>query len=112
MYIKPHYFFLRNCFQTVLAMSCNTVDEWMLICQQTALADLHNDVVLQSKVFMSTVTYPNIEELPSFIPQHRRSTPQRGLTTSTDPNQLQGRQLHAYDIILQHYQSNCTSHST
>ena len=60
MYIKPHYFFLRNCFQTVLAMSCNTVDEWMLLCQR-----MHNDVVLQNKVFTSTVTYPNVEELTS-----------------------------------------------
>ena len=59
-------------------------------------------------MFTSSGTYPNVEELPSFIAQHRRSTPQRSFTTSADPNQLQGRQLHAYNIILHHYQSNCT----
>lgn len=78
MYIRSYniynLFFLRHYFQTVTYMSVHTVDEWMLICQRTV--DLHNDLVLQNEVFTSTFTYPNIEELPSFITRHRQSTPQ------------------------------------
>ena len=51
------------------------------------------------------LAYPNLEEVPSFISQQRRSAVQHTFTTTADPQQLQGKQLLAYTIVHQHLES-------
>ena len=43
-----------------------------------------------------------MEEMPTFITQHRDSAGQQSFTTSADPQRLQGKQLQIYDLVLEH----------
>lgn len=53
---------------------------------------------------LPALAYSNMEEMPSFIAQQRQNAPQHVFTTSANPQLLQGKQLAAYNIVLQHTQ--------
>ena len=67
------------------------VEEWMLICQSNA--DLQPSTAFQDDTNWSAgaQAYPNMEEMPTFISQHRDSAGQQSFTTSADPQRLQGK---------------------
>ena len=56
----------------------------------------------------STQSYPNIDEAPSFISQHRQAAGQHVFTTTANPANLQGKQLQVYTIV-QHHSPNSPS---
>ena len=88
------------------SMPNRAIDEWMLVCQR--YSDLEPDMSSQQDFDWSTPgqAYSNLEEMPSFITQQRQSAPQHTFTTTADPQNLQGKQLQAYNIVLQHVQSD------
>ena len=47
-------------------------------------------------------TYPNLEEMPTFIIRQRKSAAEHSFTSSADPQQLQGKQLQAYTLVQEH----------
>jgi hypothetical protein len=51
-------------------------------------------------------SFANVEEMPTFIYQHRESAVQQLLTTSSDPQRLQGKQLQAYTFIREHAEAH------
>ena len=82
------------------------MEEWMLVCQRHS--DLQPDISSQQDFDWSlpAQAYSNLEEMPSFIAQQRQTTPQHVFTTSANPQHLQGKQLDAYNVVLQHTQSS------
>jgi ATP-dependent DNA helicase PIF1 len=80
------------------------VEEWMLVCQRHS--DLQPDISSQQDFNWSlpALSYSNLEEMPSFLAQQRQSAPQHVFTTSANPQFLQGKQLAAYNAVLQHTQ--------
>ena len=50
--------------------------------------------------------YPNLSQVPSFISHHRDSVIQHSINIA-DINKLQEKQLLAYRIVKQHFESNC-----
>ena len=82
------------------------VEEWMLICQSSA--DLQPSTESQDNVDWSagSQSYPNVEEMPTFISRHRESAGQHLFTTSSDPQHLQGKQLHAYNTVREHAEAD------
>jgi len=78
----------------------------MLICQRNA--DFHNTTDFDDNYnwAASSATYPNLDELPSFIARHRESAQPRPFTTTVDPATLQGKQLMAYNLIKHHMETD------
>ena len=74
----------------------------MLICQRNA--DLQPNVDSQKDVDWTRAaqTYPNLEEMPTFICRQRESADEHLFSTSADPQQLQGKQLQAYTLVREH----------
>ena len=81
-------------------------EEWMLICQRNA--DYHSAPHCDDDYnwSASSMAYSNIDEMPTFISRHRQSAQERPFTTTADPNNLQGKQLAAYNIVKHHMESN------
>lgn len=50
-------------------------------------------------------SYPNLEEMPSFISQQRQLGVQRVFTTNADPQRLRGKQMLVYTAVRQHFES-------
>ena len=69
--------------------------------------DLQPSTELQLDTDWSTgaQSYPNVEEMLTLIIRHRESAGQQSFTTSADPQHLQGKQLHAYNIVREHAES-------
>ena len=44
--------------------------------------------------------------MPTFISRHRESAARQSFTTFADPQQLQGKQLQAYNLVQQHAEAN------
>ena len=82
------------------------VEEWMLICRSSA--DLQPSTESQEEVDWSagSQSYPNVEEMPTFISRHRESAGQHLFTTSSDPRHLQGKQLQAYNTVREHAEAD------
>ena len=78
----------------------------MLICQQTA--DLQPDNSSQEDFDWTAAaqSYPNLEEVPTFITRNRQHTAPRTFTTSASPNNLQGCQLEVYTTVKDHFESD------
>ncbi|XP_062510411.1 ATP-dependent DNA helicase PIF1-like [Corticium candelabrum] len=83
----------------------STVQDWMLLCQHTPqflnLVDerRHVDWSLAAK------TYENLDKMPHFIAQHRQFYVPQHTNTVADPERLQGNQLHAYNIVREHFEN-------
>ena len=81
------------------------VEEWMLICQNSA--DLQPSLESRDIDWTAALqAYPNVEEMPTFISRHRESAMQQSFTTLADPQQLQGKQFQAYNLVQQHAEAN------
>ena len=80
------------------------VQDWMLLCQHkpeftdSANADSSVDWSLAAKA------YPNLDEMPHFIAQQRQHHVPQPSSTTADPERLQGKQLHAYSIVRDHFE--------
>ncbi len=57
----------------------------------------------------SSASYPNLDELPTFIKNQRESAQQRTFTTTADPSHLQGKQLAAYNLVKDHLEGSQTT---
>ena len=80
-------------------------EEWMLICQRNAdlQPEFNSDDGNWSE---SSNMYSNLEELPTFLSRHRQTAAPRTYTTTADPQLLQGKQLQAYKLVRQHFESD------
>ena len=77
----------------------------MLIC------DRHADLGLNTSSHevdwrLSGQSYPNLQEMPSFIAQQRQLGVQRVFTTNADPQLLQGKQMLVYTAVRQHFEAH------
>ena len=75
----------------------------MLICQRNT--DLQPNIDTQEEIdwTMSCLSYPNVEEAPSFLSQQRQAAGEHLFTTTADPLKLQGKQLQVYTTIQHHH---------
>ena len=80
----------------------------MLICHRNADYGNNSDCDDDHDWSASSIAYPNLEELPSFITRQRQSAPERSFNTTADPTHLQGKQLATYSLVQQHMESNDT----
>lgn len=78
----------------------------MLVCQRNA--DLQPSVHSQEDFNWSHAAqaYPNLEEMPSFIPRQQHSAATSVFTTSANPHQLQDKQLQVYTIMREHLEAD------
>ena len=74
----------------------------MLICQRHADLQPNTDAREDVDWTVSSQEYPNVEEAPSFLSQHRQAADQYVFTTTADPLKLQGKQLQVYNTVHQH----------
>ena len=79
------------------------IEEWMILCEQHNQLEVH-DVGHNSQVDWAEAAraYPNLAEAPTFIIRSKESA----ILTSgifTDPQLLQGTQLEAYQIVVEHF---------
>jgi len=78
----------------------------MVICQHhhelQPLVDIQDNVDWTS----SSQFYDNLAEMPSFISSHRQTAVLTPLNTNADSTTLQGKQLHIYNTILQHLETD------
>ena len=79
----------------------------MIICQNNAdllqpPTDLHDNVDWTR----ASQLYSNLAEIPSFISSHRQSGVYQVVNCNANPSQLQGKQLHVYNIMSQHLHSD------
>ena len=83
------------------------VEDWMLICQHEAEFS-HSDGDKGSAHDWSQAAkeYPNLKEMPSFIAQQRQQHETQPAEITADPAHLQGKQLHAYNIVREHLEGN------
>ena len=77
-------------------------EEWMLICQRNANLQPVMDTQEDVDWTLAALSYPNLEEAPSFISQQRQAAGQHIFTTTANPFNLQGKQLQVYTIVQQH----------
>ena len=52
---------------------------------------------------LAAKAYPNLEEMPSFVPQQRQKYVVQVASTTANPDHLQGKQLQAYRIVQEHF---------
>ena len=76
----------------------------MLICQRNA--DLQPEFSSDDGHNWSENSYPNLEELPAFLRQHRQTAAPRVYTTTADPQLLCGKQLRAYELVRRHLEGD------
>ena len=76
----------------------------MLICQRNA--DLQSEFSSDDGHNWSQNSYPNLEELPTFLRQHRQTAAPLVYTTTADPQLLCGKQLEAYELVQQHHEGD------
>ena len=83
-----------------------SVEEWMLICHHRAQLVDNEEASTETVDWLEAARrYPNLEEAPTFIVRSKESyTPRRSSSNSPDSRLLQGKQLEAYETVLQHYQ--------
>lgn len=78
----------------------------MLLCQHNSNpTQTQTNSDLNCDWSLPALVYPNVEELPSFIAQHRQRFNQCPFTTTANPNNLQNKQLQVYTIVSEHHQS-------
>ncbi len=80
----------------------------MLICER--VADLQPTSTLQADSDFDWTavaqSYPNLEEMPTFVARNRQDVQQRTFTTSASPDNLDGRQLEVYTTVKDHFENN------
>ncbi len=85
------------------------MEEWMLICRQNI--DLQPSMESEQKFDWTQAAqrYPNMEEAPSFISQQQQVAGEHIFTTSTNPVNLQGKQLQVYTAVCEHSKASSPS---
>ena len=103
--------FVLQCFLFIQGEQCSQPpvranEEWMLICRHNA--DLQPNIDSQQDFDWTHAAqaYPNLEEMPSFIPRQQESAAASVFTTSADPQHLQGKQLMVYTIVQEHLEAD------
>lgn len=69
------------------------MEEWMLICQRNADLQPNTDSQEDFDGTQEAQTYPNLEEMPTFITRQRESAAEHTFPTFVDPQHPQGKQL-------------------
>ena len=83
----------------------------MVICQHnTGSCNTELEIRLQEDFDWTTASlyYPNIEECSSFITRQRQTVSPQVFSTSSNPDNLQGKQLQVYNAVKLHFESNNT----
>ena len=77
----------------------------MLICQCTA--DYRSTAYCDSDFnwSSSSMLYSNLDKMSTFVTRCRQSAQEHVFTTTADSNNLQGKQLAAYDLVKHHMES-------
>ena len=78
----------------------------MLICQSNADLQPSTASLDDTDWSAGSQAYPNLEEMPTFISRLRESAGQHSFTTSANPHNLQGKQLHAYNLVREHAEAD------
>lgn len=81
----------------------------MLICHRSADFSTSPSCDDDYNWSASSTSYPNLEELPTFISRQRESAEQRPFITTADPLCLQGKQLATYNLVKDHLHGNQTT---
>lgn len=81
------------------------VQDWMLICQYRA--EFTDSTTDQNNCdwSLAAMAYPNLQEMPSFIAQQRQQYVPQAVSTTANPDHLQGKQLDAYRIVHEHFKA-------
>ncbi len=84
--------------------SHQAVEEWMMLCQLHPQLQCTDQLPSNVSIDWTEATraYPNIEEAPTFVSRHREASMPQPFTTSADPEQLQGKQRQAYNVVHHH----------
>ena len=82
------------------------IEEWMMLCRAYPMLESQTDVQEEHDWNAAAQRYPNLSELPSFISCHRDSVIHDSNSNVADVNKLVGKQLLAYRIVKQHFESN------
>jgi len=77
----------------------------MLICQHHATLQPATDLDETVDWTHSAQLYGSLDEIPSFISNQRQIFTQQSFNSNADFTLLQGKQLQAYQSVLQHYQN-------
>ena len=90
----------------------STMQDWMLLCQHRP--EFTDSVTNDGNVDWSLAAkaYPNLDELPHFIAQNRQHHVLQNATTIVDIDRLQGKQLHAYSIVRDHFEDEAVGKQT
>lgn len=79
----------------------------MLICQhRPEFSESTTDDLTNCDWSLAAKAYPNLFEAPSFIAQQRQHHVPQSVSTTADPDRLQGKQLLAYTIVREHFEAN------
>ena len=90
----------------VLLPTKSTVQDWMMLCHGHPEFQ-HGDSKAIENVDWSAAAkkYDELNEMPSFIAQQCQQYVHSSCDPKIDPQKLQGKQLEAYDVVQDHYQS-------
>jgi len=78
----------------------------MLICQHHATLQPATDLDESVNWTYSAQLYDNLDEIPSFISNQRQLFIQQPFNSDANSTLLQGKQLQAYQMVLQHFQGD------
>ena len=79
----------------------------MIICQNSVdLLQPPTDIQDHVDWTRPSQLYSNLAEIPSFVSSHRQSGAHQPVNSNANPRQLQGKQLHVYNIMSQHVHSD------
>ena len=79
----------------------------MIICQNNVdLIQPPTDLQDNVDWTRASQLYNNLAEIPSFISSQRQSGVHQPVISNANPRQLQGKQLHVYNIMSQHLHSD------
>lgn len=81
-------------------------EEWMLICQHSALLQPSTDCEQDINWTEAAQACVNLDESPSFISRQRQAAGQHICTASSDPHSLQDKQLQVYITVREHFEAD------
>ena len=80
------------------------MQDWMLLCQHRPEFQDSTTAGAEVNWSLAAKAYTNLDEMPHFIAQQRQHHVPQTASTTAHPEQLQGKQLHAYSIVRDHFE--------
>lgn len=91
--------------------NCQEIQDWMLLCQCNP--EFTESAVPSDKEFdwsLAAISYgPELQEMPSFLAQQHQKYVAQPTCSKATPENLQGKQLAAYSLVLDHFESTDSS---